>query len=135
MKYSIIESEDKYFNCNDLGDDWGYFIDLDPQPKNLTPTPKPTPVTVPVKNPKKYKYSSNRIHATQLMDTIKEETRIESNNNINNANDKNNTNDTNDTNDTNKKHKRHEKKEQIIKYQIYSGVAICGLATYICFML
>jgi len=119
MKYSIIESEDKYFNYDDLGDDWGYFIDLDPQPKNLAPTP----VTVPVKNPKKYKYSSNRIHATQLMDTIKEETLIESNNNAK------------DTNDANKKHKKHEKKEQIIKYQIYSGVAICGLATYICFML
>jgi hypothetical protein len=127
MKYSIIESEDKYFNYDDLGDDWGYFIDLDPQPKNLTPTPTPTPVTVPVKNPKKYKYSSNRIHSTQLMDTIKEETIIECSNK--------NTNDKNNTNDTNKKHKRHEKKEQIIKYQIYSGVAICGLATYICFML
>jgi hypothetical protein len=131
MKCSVIEIEEEYFNENNLASDWGFFVDLDVPPKK-------TPVK-PLKTPTPEKY--NRIYPAQVMDTINEETKIDFsnenlysyNNIINKCNGQDKTDTKTNTNKTKTKNKKNEKREKIIKFQIYSGVVICALATYICF--
>jgi hypothetical protein len=98
---------DEYISNNqtEIGNGWGFFVELDVQQQFYR---------VPFKKPNKYLC----FPIAQEMETIREETHI----------DIMRENRYNDYNDDNKK------KEKAITSQIYSGVAICALAAYICFM-
>ena len=100
--------EGNYFNHsqNDWGNGWGLFVELDIQQQGYR---------IPFKKPNKY----INYPIPQEMETIREETHIDiMRENI-----------YRDYNDDFKK------KDKAITSQIYSGVAICALAAYICFMI
>ena len=101
---------DEYISNNqtEIGNGWGFFVELDLQQHHQG-------YRVPFKKPNKYL----SFPVAQEMETIREETRIDiMRENI-----------YRDYNDDFKK------KDKAITSQIYSGVAICALAAYICFMI
>jgi len=91
----------------EIGNGWGFFVELDLQQQQG--------YRIPFKKPNKY----ISYPIPQEMETIREETHIDiMRENI-----------YRDYNDDFKK------KDKAITSQIYSGVAICALAAYICFMI
>jgi hypothetical protein len=108
MNYTIVEEGNYYHkNQNDKENDWGFFVELD------------DPIYL---NPIKFKYPKKYFHFSipQTLATIKEDMYEDLCCLENGKND--------DEKDDIKKKAR----EYAITSQIYSGIAICILALYIC---
>lgn len=108
MNYTIVEEGNNYHsNQNDIENDWGFFVELD------------NPVYL---NPIKFKYPKKYFHfpIPKTLATIKEDL-YEGLYFLENGKD-----------DDEKYDNEKKAREYVITSQIYSGIAICSLALYIC---